>query len=292
MREDVVTRQHNFNGIFYPSCSQEIVFTIEKLFHQIDASSKDRKVLLIAKEFVKTKKILTFIVPHGSYCYSGYVSSMVYYLIGLMECNKFIILSPDHNGTSPGISIMDKGYWSTPLGKIPIDEELGLKLKNNGFDGFINIDPFSLSIDHAIETQLPFLQYVKRDGFEFMPILQRTQDKDASIRLADILSSVVPKDENVILIVTSNFSHYLCYDECYKKDNKLLFDILSMNVDSFYKTMEENSMTLCGFGCIASAINFSKRINNTDASLLKYLTSGDVDGNKSSVVGYSSLLLL
>jgi AmmeMemoRadiSam system protein B len=65
-----------------------------------------------------------------------------------------------------------------------------------------------------------------------------------------------------------------------------------MNVDSFYKTLEENSMTLCGFGCIAAALEFSKRMKNTDVSLLKYLNSGDVDGNKSSVVGYSSLLLL
>ncbi len=139
---------------------------------------------------------------------------------------------------------------------------------------------------------MPFLQYVKRDGFEFIPILQRTQGKSASIKLADVLSSIVPKDENVVLIVTSNFSHYLCYDECYKKDKKLLSDILSMNIESFYRTLEDNSMTLCGYGCIASAIEFSKRMKNTDASLLKYLTSGDIDGNKSSVVGYSSLILL
>lgn len=178
------------------------------------------------------------------------------------------------------------------MGNIKINEELGLKLLNNDFDNFIRIDPFSLSIDHAIETQLPFLQYVKRNGFEFIPILQRTQDKYTSIKLADILSSIIPKDENVILIVTSNFSHYLCYDECYKKDGKLLSDILSMNIESFYKNLEKNSMTLCGFGCIASAIDFSKRMDNTDVSLLKYLTSGDIDGNKSSVVGYSSLLLL
>jgi len=292
LRESVAIRQHNSDGLFYPKCSREIIFAIENLFHQVEASAKDREVLFIVKEFIKNKKILTFIVPHGAYWYSGYVSSLVYYLIGLIECNKFIILSPDHNGTSPGISIMDKGYWSTPLGYIQISEELGLKLLDGDSDDFIHIDPFSLSIDHAIETQLPFLQYVKRDGFEFIPILQRTQGKYDSIKLADVLSSVVPKDENVVLIVTSNFSHYLCYDDCYKKDKKLLSDILSMDIESFYKTLEDNSMTLCGYGCIASAIEFSKRMKNTDASLLKYLTSGDIDGNKSSVVGYSSLILL
>ncbi len=292
MRGSVTTRQHNSNGVFYPKCLEEIIFTVENLFYRIEASAKDREILSIAKEFIKNKKILTFIVPHGAYSYSGYVSSLVYYLIGLIECKKFIILSPDHNGTSPGVSIMDRGYWSTPLGHIQINEELGLKLLDNDFDNFIHVDPFSLTIDHAIETQLPFLQYVKRDGFEFIPILLRTQDRCASVKLADIFSSIVPRDENLVLIVTSNFSHYLCYDECYKKDKKLLSHILSMNIESFYKTLEDNSMTLCGYGCIASAMAFSKRMNNTDASLLKYITSGDIDGNKSSVVGYSSLILI
>jgi AmmeMemoRadiSam system protein B len=126
LREFVATRQHNSDGFFYPKCSREIIFTIEDLFRQIEASAKDREVLFIIKDFIKNKKILTFIVPHGAYSYSGYVSSLVYYLIGLIECNKFIILSPDHNGTSPAISIMDKGYWSTPLGYTLISEELGL----------------------------------------------------------------------------------------------------------------------------------------------------------------------
>jgi len=49
-------------------------------------------------------------------------------------------------------------------------------------------------------------------------------------------------------------SHYLIYDEyLQKKITNYLSDIPSMDVDSFYKTLE-SSMTLCGFGCIASAI--------------------------------------
>jgi AmmeMemoRadiSam system protein B len=292
LREQIVNRHHAFNGVFYPKCSQEILITIEKLFSQIKASKKDREILFVIKEFIKNKKILAFIVPHGSYRFSGYVSSLAYYLIGLIDCRKFIILSPDHYGTSPGISVMDKGYWSTPLGNVKIDDYLGLKLINNDLNNFIKADPFSLSIDYAIEAQLPFLQYVKRNGFEFLPILQGSQDKSASIRLADILSKVVPKDENVILIVTSNFSHYLDYDDCYNADKRLISKILSMNVDSFYKTLEDHAMTLCGFGCIASAMAFSKRVNNVDANVLKYLTSGDIDGSTSSVVGYSSLIFL
>ena len=292
MKDGVLKREHHYNGIFYPKTKSEIISTINDYFHQIDKSPKDKKIIDIVAKYIKLKKILTFIVPHGSYCFSGYISAFVYYLISLIECNNFIILAPDHYGTSPGISIMDKGIWSTPLGDISINEELGLNLLDDCFNGFINVDPFSLTIDHAIETQLPFLQYIKKNDFKFIPILQRTQDKCASIKLAEILSMVVPKKENVTFIVTSNFSHYLCYEECYKKDNSLISDILSLNIDSFYKTFEDNVMTVCGYGCIASSMEFSKKMKNSNVALLKYLTSGDIDGNKSSVVGYSSLLIM
>jgi MEMO1 family protein len=294
LKEGVLTREHHFNGVFYPKYCHEIISMIKKFFNQLQVSFKEKERLDRIASYIREKQFLTFIVPHGSYHYSGYISSFVYYLIGFTECNSFIILSPDHNGTSPGISTMAKGYWKTPLGRISIDEDLGFELLNNIYNNsdFIHVDPFSLDIDHAIETQLPFLQYVKRTDFKFIPILQRKQDKLSSIRLAEILYKAINKEEKVTLIVTSNLSHYLGYDECYKKDNNLISDVLSLNIDSFYKTYEENFMSVCGFGCIASAMEFSKKTRNLDTVLLKYLTSGDIDGNKSSVVGYSSLLMV
>jgi AmmeMemoRadiSam system protein B len=294
LNEGVLTREHHFNGVFYPKYCHEIISMIKQFFNQLQITFKEKERLDRIVRCIKDKQFLTFIVPHGSYHYSGYISSFVYYLISFIECNSFIILSPDHNGTSPGISTMAKGYWNTPLGRISINEDLSFELLNSIYNdsNFINIDPFSLSIDHAIETQLPFLQYVKRSDFKFIPILQRTQDKLSSIRLAEILYTAINKEEKVTLIVTSNLSHYLSYDECYKKDNNLISNVLSLNIDSFYKTFEENFMSVCGFGCIATAMEFSKKTRSLDTVLLKYLTSGDIDGNKSSVVGYSSLLML
>jgi AmmeMemoRadiSam system protein B len=292
LNEGLSIRSCNYNGIYYPKHYQEIIYEIKNFFYQIESSKKDREILNNIVEYIKDKKIFTFIVPHGAYCYSGYVSSFVYYLINLIDCNNFIILSSDHNGTSPGISIMNNGSWITPLGSVSINEELSLTLLDKSNDNFINVDPFSLTIDHAIEIQLPFLQYIKNNHFKFIPILQRKQDKSSSIKLADILYSVLPQPEKVILIATSNLSHYLCYDECYRRDKILMSDILSLNIDSFYNTIEENPMTVCGFGCIATAMEFSMKVSNSNVFLLKYLTSGDIDKNMYSVVGYSSLMIL
>lgn len=284
-------RNCNCDGILYPKCKNDIVSVIDQFFYRIEISYKCKEALNEIANNINNKPVLTFIVPHGAYYYSGYVSSFVYYLIKLIDCNNFIILSSDHNGTSPGVSVMDKGSWITPLGKVQLNEDLGSALLDKSPNNFLNIDPFSFTIDHSIETQLPFLQYVKQNRFNFIPLLQRKQDQLNSMKLAEVLCSISSDFEKVILIATSNFSHYLCYDECYRKDNGLISNILSLDINSFYRTISENSMTVCGFGCIATAMRFSQIVTDSNTVLLKYSTSGDIDKNNLSVVGYSSLLI-
>ena len=97
--------------------------------------------------------------------------------------------------------------------------------------------------------------------------------------------------KKIVLIVTSNLSHYLSYNECYRIDNQLISNILSLDIDSYYRTINENSMTVCGFGCIATAMEFSNKTDNYNTFLLKYSTSGDIDKNNLSVVGYSSIIM-
>ena len=48
---------------------------------------------------------------------------------------------------------------------------------------------------------------------------------------------------------------------------------------------------MCGYGGVAAAIAYSKLKGAKEGQLLKYMTSGDVTGDKSAVVGYASLIL-
>ncbi|MGN6351282.1 MAG: AmmeMemoRadiSam system protein B [Candidatus Nitrosocosmicus sp.] len=284
-------RDCNYDGVFYPKYKRDIISLIEHFFCHLDIYPKDKETLNEIANNIKNEHIITFIVPHGAFRYSGYVASFVYYLVSLIDCNNFIILSSDHNGTSPGISTMNSGYWNTPLGSVPVNQDLAYALLGKSNSNFIQIDPFSLSIDHSIEIQLPFLQYVKDNNFNFLPLLQRKQDKLNSLKLAEVLGSVLSNYKKVVLIATSNLSHYLCNHECYRIDHELLSHVLSLNVDSYYRTIKENSIDICGSGCIATAMEFSKKMSNCNTALLKYSTSGDVDKNDLSVVGYSSILM-
>lgn len=290
MNDGVYLRESFFNGVYYPKTNQEIIYLIKNFFKIIENSDHTKKKLDDISKSIINKKKLTFIVPHGAYYYSGFVSSFVYYLISMVDCNNFIILSSDHNGTSPGVSIMKNGFWKTPLGSVAVNDHLAHKLSNNSYDNFISTDPYSFTIDHTIETQLPFLQYVNKD-FTFLPVLQRKQDKSSSIKLAEIIYSSIHDIEKIILIATSNLSHYLYYDDCYQNEKEFLSSVLSFDIDSLYNTLDiNNSLNICGFGCIATAMHLSKLEKNFNGFLLNHSTSGDIDGNKSAVVGYGSIL--
>lgn len=287
-----MSREHNFSGVFYPKDYGKLNAAIQNYFTLLNSSSEDSKFLRMVNEYIQDKKVLSFIVPHGSYDYSGYVSAFTYYLIDKIECQNFIILSSDHRGTSPGISVLEHGFWNTPLGPAQINEMMANNLIKKSSAGFVQIDSYSFEIDYTIETQLPFIQVLKKNNFRFLPILQRKQDKKTCIKLAKLLASILPQDEKVVLISTSNFTHYLGYEECYAVDKKLISEISKMDVESFYNTLKNYFQYICGYGCVATAMEFSKLLGNFDVILLKHLTSGDIDGNKSSVVGYSSILML
>jgi AmmeMemoRadiSam system protein B len=287
-----LTREHNFSGVFYPKDYEKLNSSIQSFFSLLNSSSEDGKFLHMVNEYIQNKNILSFIVPHGSYEYSGYVSAFTYYLLDKIKCQNYIILSSDHRGTSPGISVLDHGTWNTPLGPAQINTEMANNLIKKSNAGFIEVDSFSFEIDYTIETQLPFIQVLKKDDFQFLPILQRKQDKQTCMQLANLLASIIPQDEKVVLIATTNLTHYLGYEECCAIDKKLISEISKMDLESFYRSLENYFQYICGYGCVATAIEFSKLLGNFDVILLKHLTSGDIDGKKSSVVGYSSILML
>ena len=71
---------------------------------------------------------------------------------------------------------------------------------------------------------------------------------------------------------------------------RALDDQHDLDVNGFYKILYDRKVTACGYGAIAATMIASKELGATEGKLLKYATSGDVSGDKSSVVGYASII--
>lgn len=233
------------------------------------------------------KKVVGIVVPHAGYSYSGQVASHSYHFLG--RCGRpktVIIIGPNHTGLGAEVSITTEGFWETPLGKVPIDSKIAKLILQEST--YISESEEAFSGEHSLEVQLPFLQFLYHE-FKFVPLLFRNQTMKVSTKIGKNLAKIIEDNEGIALIASSDFTHYRSQEAALKNDNRVIEKILRLNIDEFYETIAQYSISICGYGPIAALMEVAKRLDLSDVNLLKYATSGDVTGRKDEVVGYAGI---
>jgi hypothetical protein len=70
----------------------------------------------------------------------------------------------------------------------------------------------------------------------------------------------------------------------------MIKSIENLDIESFYQTIMDLNISVCGYGAIASLMRAVQLLGSKKGILLKYATSGDVTSdNKNTVVGYASI---
>ena len=236
------------------------------------------------------RKILGIVSPHAGYMYSGPVAANGYNRIasdGLPDV--FVILGPNHTGYGSGVSIVTEGSWETPLGVTPIHSTLAKEIQKAS--GIIDIDEEAHAFEHSIEVQLPFIQYLFKDAAKFIPICMMMQDLRTS---RDIAKTIVEqlKETDFLIVASSDFTHYEPQDAAMRKDEMAIDAITRLDDTKLNELCESNKVTACGYGPITTLIATANLLGGVRAKLLAHKTSGDITGDKSSVVGYASLVFL
>lgn len=245
------------------------------------------------------KKIKGLIVPHAGYIYSGAIAAHCYNILSLNSfADNFIILGPNHTGMGSGVALMTEGSWETPLGEVPINQDLANRLLRD----IIDKDETSHIYEHSIEVQLPFLQYCgKETEFDFVPISMTMQDYETAKEIGEIIAaSLKDSKKRTVIIASTDFSHAgfnystmppkgMNVDEYARKQDKLAIEeILKMQPEDLIRTVHENNITMCGYGPVAAMLTAAKKLGAEKAELLKYGTSYEVQPG-SSCVGYGAI---
>ena len=234
------------------------------------------------------RKVLGIVSPHAGYMYSGPVAANGFAKLaedGIPEV--FIILGPNHTGQGSGVSILTDGAWETPIGTSKIQTELAERIQKS--NGILDIDEASHAYEHSIEVQLPFIQFLYGDSMKFIPICMMMQDLRTSREIAkSIVDQCQGKD--YVIIASSDFTHYEPQDVANKKDKAAIDAILNLDDEALNNLGESNRVTMCGYGPITTLIAAAKLMTGIKPELLTHKTSGDITGDKSAVVGYSSLV--
>jgi AmmeMemoRadiSam system protein B len=100
---------------------------------------------------------------------------------------------------------------------------------------------------------------------------------------------MISKVRKTMIIGSSDFTHEPNEFE-YKQDNSLIETIVTLDLAKFFMILGEKQASTWGYGAVASTMVACKELGATKGTLVKYDTSGDMTGDKSSVVGYASIL--
>lgn len=259
------------NGQFYPDSRKEL----EKLITGFSSPAPSK---------IRAKGL---ILPHAGYPYSGKVAART--LSQVLPQKKIIILGTNHTGQGKNFSLWAKGEWETPYGKIKIDENLAETILAKG--SYIEEDYSAHENEHSIEVQLPILSYFFKE-FSFAPIsckISTLQEyRNASSQLFEAVKNI--KNE-VLLIASTDFTHYEPDSTARKKDRRALEAIINLDEEDLIDSVGKENITMCGLAPVAVLISCLKKLGARKAQVALYQTSGDAFGDYSSVVGYAGVII-
>jgi len=268
IREPVVA------GAFYPESPAALSAELKRLFgSSVDVSERE------------ITSPVGLIAPHAGYAYSGPTAASGYRQLATLGQPKWaIVLGANHTGMGRPVSLARQGSWRTPLGDAPIATELADRL----IAARLEVSAAAFLREHSIEVQLPFLQFLFGAEIPFVPICVMLPPLSELIAFGEAISQVI-RDEPGVVVVSSDFTHYQPEEVARRIDHEAIERILALNVEGFYRRLVEERLSICGGGAITILMTIARKLGWNDTQLLSYATSGDVTGDRRSVVGYAAV---
>lgn len=256
-------------------------------FYPAQASRLSRIISGMVDDQAEKEDVIGVVSPHAGYPYSGPVTAAAISRIKFKD--TFVILGPNHTGMGKALSIMTVGSWETPLGSIEVDTELAGQILTDS--RYLEEDDKAHQYEHSIEVQIPFLQYFSKD-FRIVPVAFSYHSPAAYKDIGRAIARAVKDTEKgVVIIASSDMTHYEPQESARQKDNKAIEAILDLDEDELLRRVDEFGISMCGYAPTVALITAAKALGATRAELVRYQTSGDVTGDYSSVVGYAAIII-
>ena len=100
---------------------------------------------------------------------------------------------------------------------------------------------------------------------------------------------IAAQQEPVLIIASSDMNHYESDGITRQKDALAIDRILALDPRGLFDTVNEQKISMCGYGPAVAMLTAARRLGATSAELIKYATSGDVSGDRDMVVGYAGI---
>jgi len=260
-------------GAFYPADGRELARAVDGYLANAASETPDGRLIAL-------------IAPHAGYMYSGPVAAYSYRKLAGRTVDTVIVIGASHFFSYAGASVYAEGSMRTPLGVVKINERIARSLLNEKAGVTFFRDAFAK--EHSIEVQLPFLQRTLKD-VTIVPILMGAPTQASISHLADQLTEIMRKNERVIIVASTDLSHYHDALTTVGKDRKVIDAVTRMSVEDLQGLLASSDGEACGGYPVLLTMMVSRKLGATNGVLYKYANSGDVTGDKSRVVGYAAM---
>ena len=101
----------------------------------------------------------------------------------------------------------------------------------------------------------------------------------------------VLEQPGVLVVISSDLSHFHSYDAARKLDDVFCDALLEMNPQHLLELIRSGRCEACGAGPVIAVTAACAEAGLTDCHVLNRANSGDVTGDRLSVVGYASAVV-
>jgi AmmeMemoRadiSam system protein B len=249
-------------GLFYPAEREQLHTDVQTYLHASDSAGSEPVPKAI-------------IAPHAGYIYSGPVAASAYARLrpAREKIHRVVLLGPSHRVPFRGLAASSADTFSTPLGQIALDRDAIQQLL--ALPQVHELDEAHAE-EHSLEVHLPFLQETL-DSFTLVPLVVG----DARpAEVAEVLEQLWDDNETLI-VVSSDLSHYHDYATAQQMDRITSAAIESLQIDNIHG---ENAC-----GCVpVSGLLYLARQHGLHGHTIDLRNSGDTAGPRDRVVGYGA----
>lgn len=256
-------------------------------FYSSSPSGLSREVEKYVLQGISIRPAIGMVSPHAGLMYSGSVAGALYSRIEFP--GTFIVIGPNHTGMGKPVSIMRAGEWEIPTGSVKVDSFAADRIM--GSSSFIEEDISAHAMEHSLEVQIPFILHFSTEA-RIVPITMMTVSQDVCRNIGEAIAGAVENsDYPVTIIASSDMSHFESDTRTREKDKRAIDRILDLDPEGLYRTVTHEGISMCGFIPATTMLFAAQRLGAEKAVLVKYMTSGEINGDFDRVVGYAGILV-
>lgn len=258
-----MNRQPAVAGSFYPANPQQLHSMLTQYLNDAETDEKVPKAI---------------IAPHAGYIYSGPIAATAYARLKKARdrITRVVLIGPSHRVAFRGLAVSRAETFTTPLGRILVDQEAVEAIVQLPFVEYIEQ---AHTHEHSLEVHLPFLQEMLGD-FKIVPIVAGDASPE---QVSQVLAALWGGDETLI-VISSDLSHYHAYATAQQLDKATSLAIENLQ----YEELAPESA--CGKVPVSGLLKLARE-KSLSVKTIDLRNSGDTAGDRDSVVGYGAYVI-